>query len=183
MTGGPSGLGGAAYRGVIVLVVVTVVGVALLAKAGNVAGSPQEGSAAPHRSDTTTTTAAPSDTSGAGTAPQGAGPTTTTVPATPHLPANVKVIVVNAAKQAGVGNSNNAKVGGAGFPTLEVTNAPAQPITTIFYRPGYQADAAAVKQALGFDAAPVQPAPAQPIVPQAAEANVIVLLGRDYRGG
>jgi LytR cell envelope-related transcriptional attenuator len=183
VSAGPSGIGGAASRGVIVLVVVTVVGIALLAKAGNVAGSPQEGSAAPHRSGTTTTTAAPPTGAGAGSAPQGTGPTTSTVPATPHLPANVKVIVVNAAKQAGVGNSNNKKVGAAGFPTLEVTNAPAQPTTTIYYAPGYQADADAVKQALGFDDAPVQPAPVQPIVPQASEANVIVVLGRNYQGG
>ena len=38
----------------------------------------------------------------------------------------------------------------------------------------------AVKEALGFGDVPIQPAPNPPLIPEAAEANVVVVLGQNY---
>ena len=50
----------------------------------------------------------------------------------------------------------------------------------LFFREGYEADATKAKEALGFGDVPIQPAPDPPLIPEAAEANVVVVLGQNY---
>ncbi|MBI2708956.1 MAG: LytR C-terminal domain-containing protein [Actinobacteria bacterium] len=165
----------ATIRGIVVLVVAVVIGVALLAKAGKVGDTVEAGSS--RSTSTTSTTAATLPPTTAPPASGGTG-TQTTRPA-----GQVKVIVVNASGQSGVAGTNTQKASSAGFGTLPATNAPAAAKTTVYFASGYAGDAAAVAKALGLTSAPTAAAPAQPIVPQAAQANVIVVLGADYKAG
>ncbi len=168
----------ATIRGAIVVFIAVLVGVALLSRSdGGIFGSAEAGSAGP---TSTTTTTAPDETTTTATVPGGTGSTPTSSPA--HPAGEVKVIVVNAAGGIpGIGASNTEKVAAGGFATLPVKNAEADSDATgLFFREGYDADAQAVKTALGFGEVPIQPAPAQDLVPEAAEANVIVVLGKDY---
>jgi len=175
----PSGDRQAVLRGVLVLVFAVVVGLALLSRStsSGFIGSAEAGGSKPNPSTTSTSTVPQK--------PIVEPNTGVTEPATqPTRPAaEVKTIVVNATGgQAGVGSTNDALVKAAGFTTLPVSNATAAPATTIYFAEGYEGDANAVQQAVKLTAAPVSPAPAEPVVAAAAEANVIVVLGQDYQG-
>jgi hypothetical protein len=159
-------------RGIIVLVVAVALGAVLLSQTERVIGSPEEGSAAPDTSSTTTT-AEVTDLTASSVDPTAGGQA-------PKPPAEVSVIVLNGSGQTGVATSNANAAAAAGFSSLEAQNALPTETTTVYYAPGFEADAAAVKLALRLTEAPVQPAPAEPVVPEAAEADVVVLLGTDY---
>jgi hypothetical protein len=168
----------ATIRGAIVVFVAVLIGVALLSRSdGGIFGSAEAGGAGP---TTTTQTTKPSTTAPTSTVPT--KPKGSTSTAKPHDPAQVKVIVVNAAGGiVGIGSDNSQKLTDAGFQVLPVKNAEQDVDTTgLFFREGYEADATAVKTALGFGNVPVQAAPAQAIIPEAAAANVIVVLGKNY---
>jgi hypothetical protein len=168
----------ATIRGAIVVFVAVLIGVALLSRSdGGIFGSAEAGSAGP---TTTTTSTKPTQTTASSTVPTQPGVTST--PAKAHDPKQVKVIVVNAAGGiVGIGKDNSQKLTDAGFSVLPVKNAEQDVETTgLFYRQGYQADANAAKTALGFGNVPVQAAPDQPLIPEAAQANVIVVLGKNY---
>jgi hypothetical protein len=168
----------ATIRGLIVVFVAVLVGVALLSRSdGGIFGSAEAGSAGP---TTTTTSTTASSTTPSSKVPTSADPAGEG--AQPHDPAEVKVIVVNAAGGiVGIGQSNTDQIAAAGFQVLDVKNAEqAVDATGLFFRQGFEADATAVKQALGFGEVPIQPAPDPPLIPEAAEANVVVVLGQDY---
>lgn len=169
---GRDGATAAPVRGVIVLVVAVALGAVLLSQSERVIGSPEEGSAAPDTRPTRTT-----EVTGLTATSVTTGPTNGQAP---RPPAEVNVIVLNGSGQSGVATSNANAAASAGFTSLEAQNALPSETTTVYYAPGFEADAAAVKLALRLAAAPVQPAPAEPIVPEAAEADVVVLLGTDY---
>lgn len=158
-------------RGIIVLVVAVALGAVLLSQSERVIGSPEEGSGAPDTSSTTTTTQVTDLT---------ASSVTTAGGQAPKPPAEVSVIVLNGSGQSGVATSNANAAAAAGFTSLEAQNALPAEATTVYYAPGFEPDAAAVKLALRLTDAPVQPAPAEPVVPEAAEADVVVLLGTNY---
>ncbi len=173
-----SGAEQATMRGIIVLVVAVLIGVGLLSKSDAIVGSAEASNGKP--SGTTTTTAAGGTTS---LPPGTAAPVDTgdssVVGARP--PAEVQVIVINAAGGiAGVGQANSDLLTAAGFNVFDIKNAAAAPTTTIYFAEGYQADAEAVKAALTTTAAVVAPNPAAPIIPEAADANVSVVIGQDY---
>ncbi len=159
--------------GALVLAAAVLIGLALLSKSSGVVASPEAGGAKPERSTTSTASTATQSTL-APTNPSGAQTT--------HPAKDVKVIVINASGQKGVAGSNDALLKTAGFSTLPVENAIAQERSTVHFAPGYQADAEAVKQAVKLTSAPVEAAPAEPIVPAAALANVVVVIGTDYKG-
>jgi hypothetical protein len=168
----------ATIRGAIVVFVAVLIGVALLSRSdGGIFGSAEAGGAGP---TTTTQTTKPTTTTPTSTVPTKTNEGTTTPKA--HDPKQVKVIVVNAAGGiVGIGSDNSQKLTDAGFQVLPVKNA-SQDVdaTGLFFREGYEADANAAKAALGFGNVPVVAAPAQAIIPEAAEANVIVVLGKNY---
>jgi hypothetical protein len=168
----------ATIRGAIVVFAAVLIGVALLSRSdGGIFGSAEAGGAGP---TTTTTTVKSTTTPPTSTVPTKQGNGTT--PAKPHDPAQVKVIVVNAAGGiVGIGSDNSQKLSDAGFAVLPVKNADQDVDSTgLFFQEGFKADANAVKTALGFGDVPVQAAPDQPLIPEAAEANVIVVLGKNY---
>jgi hypothetical protein len=169
----------ATIRGAIVVFVAVLIGVALLSRSdGGIFGSAEAGGAGPTTTTQTTTTQTTAPTSTVPTRPNGGS----TAPSKAHDPAQVSVIVVNAAGGiVGIGSDNSQKLTDAGFKVLPVKNADQDVDTTgLFFREGYEADANAVKTALGFGNVPVQAAPTQAIIPEAAEANVIVVLGKNY---
>jgi hypothetical protein len=163
----------APIRGIIVVVVAVALGAVLLSQSERVIGSPEEGSAAPETSTTTTTRVTDLTASSVTTGPTVGGQAA-------NAPGEVSVIVLNGSGQSGVATSNANAVAAAGFSSLEAKNALPTDTTTVYYAPGFEADAAAVKLVLRLATAPVQPAPAEPIVPEAAEADVVVVLGTDY---
>ncbi len=169
------GSSAAPTRGVIVLVVAVALGAVLLSQSERVIGSPEEGSAAPDTSPSTTTT-----TTTRITDLTASSVTTGAAGQAPRPPGEVSVIVLNGSGQTGVATSNANAVASAGFNSLEAQNALPTETTTVYYAPGFEGDAAAVKLALRLADAPVQPVPAEPVVPEAAEADVVVLLGTDY---
>jgi hypothetical protein len=163
-----------------VLVAAVVIGVALLSRGtsgSGLIGSPEAGRSKPSVSTTASSTVPQ---------PPLVTPTpsgTTTPPGSTHPIGEVKVIVVNATGgQAGVGSKNDEVVKAAGYATLPVSNAPASPVTTVYFAEGFEADANAVKLAVKLEAAPVTLKPTEPVVPAAGEANVVVVLGQDYKG-
>lgn len=175
-TGGPQ----AGVRGALVLIAAVIIGVALLSRGtsgSGLIGSPEAGRSKPSVSTTASSTVpqAPLVTS--------TGSGTTTPPNSTHPLGEVKVIVVNATGgQAGVGTKNDGLIKAAGYTTLPVSNAPAAPVTTVYFAEGFEGDANAVKLAAKLGAAPVAPKPTDPVVPTAGDANVVVVLGQDYKG-
>jgi hypothetical protein len=175
-----SGADQATTRGLIVLALAVVLGLGLLARSNTLIGAAGAGKSKP--SSTTSTTAPPTTSpSTVVTANTGGGSGATTGGGTVHPPAQVKVLVVNASLESGVGSKNQTTLTGAGFDVVSVKNGPAIATTTIFYAPGYQADAAAVRSAIKVPTAQVVALPANPIVPAASTANVTVALGKDYK--
>ena len=170
-----SGADQAVMRGIIVIFVAVVIGLALLSKSTSLVGSTEAGSSKP---TTTSTTATPSTTPGTAS-PVNTGET----PAEGvHAPAQVKIVVVNAAGKAGVGSKNKGILTTAGYNVVDVKDGrPIQATTTVYYTPGYQADAATVKAAIQVSAAKIALLPASPIVPEAANANITVVFGQDYQ--
>ncbi|MBV9951208.1 MAG: LytR C-terminal domain-containing protein [Acidimicrobiia bacterium] len=168
----------ATIRGAIVVFAAVLIGVALLSRSdGGIFGSAEAGGAGPTTTTQTTRTTTTVPTS---TVPTNTGGAAATDKA--HDPKQVKVIVVNAAGGiVGIGSDNSQKLTQAGFQVLPVKNSDQDvDATGLFFNEGFQADATAVKAALGFGNVPVQAAPAQAIIPEAADANVIVVLGKNY---
>ena len=169
----------ATIRGLIVVFVAVLVGVALLSRSdGGIFGSAEAGSAGPTTSTTTTTAPSSTPSSKVPTSADPAGPAAPQ----PHAPEEVKVIVVNAAGGiVGIGQSNSDKMPRPASRCCDVKNAEQDvDATGLFFREGYEADATKVKEALGFGDVPIQAAPDPPLIPEAAEANVVVVLGQNY---
>ena len=102
------------------------------------------------------------------------------------LPANeVTVLVANGRGTAGVAGGVRDVLVADGY-TTEVSNAPATASGVIFYRPGFDANAIAIGQALGAAPDAVLPAPDNIGVSSDAvsdgrlsNANVVVIIGAD----
>lgn len=172
-----SGPADANTRGIIVIVIAVVIGVALLAKLGSGGGggspSAQKSGGATTTSTTTITTQTTPDTSA--TTLAGSSPTT-------RPTAQVKVVVLNGSGgKVGIAAKATTALKGKGYSTLPAGSATAIATTTVYYAPNYQADAVAVAAALGHDATAAQPLPSSgvPGGSGTAGANVVVVLGKD----
>lgn len=106
--------------------------------------------------------------------------TTSTVPPTTHVPAQVRVIVLNAGGPAGSAGTSSTALSAAGYVTLDAGNTDDAPASVVYAVPGFEADAAAVAAVLGI-AAPPQPLP-EPPPPgtPAGQVDVVVVLGPDF---
>lgn len=175
---GRSGTQQATIRGLIVLFVAVVVGIALLSRADSLVGSTKASNARPK---STTTRVISTTTPQSTKVPVNTGPVS--APAATHTPADVKVVVVNAAGgKAGVGKKNSALLTAAGFNVTAVKNGTTAAATTVFFAAGFQSDAAAVKTAIKVPTAKIAAAPATPILPETKAADVYVVFGQDYKG-
>jgi hypothetical protein len=108
--------------------------------------------------------------------------TTTTTAASPatHVPAQVRVIVLNGGGPTGSASTSSTALAAAGFTTLDAADTDDVGATVVFATPGFEADAAVVGTALNV-AAPVQPLPAAPPTGTPVGAvDVVVVLGPDF---
>ena len=116
------------------------------------------------------------------TTEKGGGTTTTTV--APRKPAQVPTIVLNDSGVAGVAGKYSKALTAAGYQLTNLgganADAPGDAATTsVFFAPGFKAEAAAVAKALGAPASVVPAAlPTTPPGP-IASADVVVVIGTD----
>lgn len=94
----------------------------------------------------------------------------------------VSVLVANGTEVTGQASRLTSQLRNQGFMTREPRNADAQAASTIFYRPGYAAEATVVRTVLGV-ATPIAPMPEpDPFIGDGidlAPVNVLVLVGAD----
>lgn len=164
--------GGAVGRGVALLAVALVIGIVLLNRTD----------AEPPGSRVSAGTGASDDGDGDGDGGRGGGAprATTTAPTTapPRPPAEVKVIVVNAAGVKGLAGRASDQLKPAGYNVLAPTNGTATE-TGVFHTEGYGPDAAAIAAFFQFPPEAVKPVAEPPPIADATGADVIVLIAAD----
>jgi LytR cell envelope-related transcriptional attenuator len=107
----------------------------------------------------------------------------TTAPPTTRPPAEVTVLVANASGVTGAAAEQTDIIAGAGYATVEPTDAPQQSDTTqVLAAEGFEADAAALATAIGATPEAVQPMPEPPPL-ELGGAQVLILLGTDRAAG
>lgn len=167
-----------AARGIIIVAVAAVLGLFLLARGGT---------------DTVVATDKPKNepahvTSTTGNVPPIAPtPTTVAPPTDTKAPADVSVAVFNGTGGAVTGAAGNAKSKlvplGYSQITLADTTSAVQ-ATAVYFADGFQADAAAIAEALGYDPGVVTPAEGAQTNPGAGiGASVVVVIGTDAASG
>ena len=168
---GLPGAGGATARGAALVAVAVIIGVILLAKGFDTGFLPTSSDTPSEQAvddanddaaeDSTTTTA------------------TTATPAT-HVPAQVRVIVLNGGGPSGSASTSSTALAAAGFTTLDAADTDDVPATVVYATPGFEADAALVAQTLNIPAPP-QPLPATPPPgTPVGQVDVVVVLGPDF---
>ena len=165
--------GGAMARGIALIVAAVVIGLVLL----NATDAPE-----PLRvSSDETPDAGPTGTQPTGTttttAPTGSTDTTATAVAA-RPPAEVTVLVANAARVQGAAGKLSAEIAKSGFKMTAPANGAPVPTSTVYFVEGYEPEARAVA-ALLTPAPPVAPMPAPAPVDDLRGANVVVVQGPD----
>jgi len=165
-------------RAVALLAIAVLIGVVLLRHAGTSSGRIVSSS----QTTVPPTTAKPSNTT-----PSSVAHTTTTSNVPLRAPQDIKVLVANGTSTNGLASTVKSKLQGEGYQTLTSTNSSEQVTATIvYYRPGYQNEAAALAELLGLSPTAVQAMPTQAPVsnPAAVDgANIIVVAGPDVAHG
>lgn len=109
-------------------------------------------------------------------------PTTVVITGDARDNSQVSVLVANGTDVAGQASRLTSALRNQGFVTREPRNANAQPTSSIFYRPGYAAEATVVRNVLG-GTTPIAPMPEpDPFLGEGidlAPVNVLVLVGDD----
>lgn len=154
----------AAGRGLGLVAVAVVLGVVLLQITDD-SGAPSPGSdfAAVEEPTTTTTNAIDLDT--------GLRPSS-----------QVQVLVLNAARIEGAAGDMTEQLQAIGHPALVPGNAPTQEETIIFYKPGFEREAAALAPEVS-ETAITEPLPDPSPFPGTEEADVVVVLGTNFAAG
>ena len=165
-------------RAVALLAIAVLIGVVLLRHNGTSSGRIVSSS----QTTVPPTTPKPSNTTASSVAH-----TTTTSSAPLRTPQDIKVLVANGTSTNGLASTLKSKLQGEGYQTLTSTNSSEQVTATIvYYRPGYQNEAAALAEFLTLSPTAVQAMPAQAPVsnPAAVDgANIIVVAGPDVGQG
>ena len=188
-----SSAGGAAVRGAVVIGIALVIGFLLLQQGvgdddllvqSEAASNPSEtGTGGGDGGTGETGGADPEGTTTPTTAVSNAGslPTATTVPADVRPANEVKVVVANAARVDGAAGRATEQLRALGYTTLPASNADeAADTSTLYYAEGYEPEALVMANEIGLDAANVAPMPDPiPISEPPADANLVLLLGRD----
>ena len=157
-------------RGVVLVAVAVVLGFFVLRAIDDTGG-------APGVTDTETTSTG--EEGQAGETPDATEPE---APA-PRPVGEVTVLVANASGVSGAAGTQRDLLAGAGYLTVEPTNAPENlDATQVLAVAGYEADAAALASQIAAPPESVQPMPEPPPVDPAG-AQIVVLLGTDLAGG
>jgi hypothetical protein len=159
--------GTAMGRGIVLLLVAFVIGLALLQQVDDPTGE-QQVSSSPDKTTSTTTTGTPVV----------EPPTTTAAPV--REPKNVRVLTANGTTTKGAGGKIKDRVLAGGYNALAATDtkAPA-PASVVYFTAGYDREAAALATLLGLQPTAVQPMPAPPPVADLKAANLLVVVGPD----
>lgn len=158
-------------RGVVLVAVAVVLGFFILRAIDDTGGAPSvpdDGTAAP-----------------AGEEAAEEGAPESTEPAAPQARpvGEVTVLVANASGVSGAAAQQTELIAGAGYVTLEGTNAPELlEATQVLAVAGYEADAAALATAINAPPESVAPMPDPPPL-ETGGAHVLVMLGPDLAGG
>jgi len=163
--------GNSPVRGVVLVAVAVVLGFFVLRAIDDTGGAP----GVPDETAATTG----EDAAEGGEAPESTEPAAPQ----PRPVGEVTVIVANASGVSGAAAEQTDLIAGAGYVTLEGTNAPEQSETTqVLALPGYEADAAALATAINAppESVAVMPDP-PPLDP--AGAQILVILGTDLAAG
>jgi len=178
----PGGGLNSSARGLLVIAGAVLLGLILLLKAdpGKVGTARINANA-----NATTTTSKPGTTDG--TAPDTVSTTSSTtsstsssVPAVTHTVGDVKVLVLNGTGGIPrVAGATADKIKGGGYDSLTPGNTAERPSTAVYFANDYLADATAVAKLLDLPTSVVQPLPDPLPAPDAAGANVVVVLGKD----
>jgi len=93
--------------------------------------------------------------------------------------ANTQVLVANASGVSGAAGRVTTQLKDKGYTTLPATNAKQTGLatTTVYYQPGYEAQAGQVAQSLGVTTPAAIPSP--PPVASLGDADVVVVVGKD----
>ena len=165
-----------ATRGLILVAVAVVLGAILLIKGGGVgfdepADDLQIDASGDEAAASTTTTTEPA------------------APSTSVAPTALKVVALNGAGINGYAGKAQQFLSVAGYTSTTAVTAAAQvPTTTVYFAPGFEADAAAIAGLFGLPETSVQamPTPGTSLAKDAAEfpadTNVAVVLGPDVQG-
>ncbi|MBI2170170.1 MAG: LytR C-terminal domain-containing protein [Actinobacteria bacterium] len=154
----------AAARGLGLVAVAVGVGVILL-QATDEGGGPSVSIDVAAGSDETTTTTTDGLGPGAGLRP----------------PSQVQVLVLNAARVEGVAGTITEKLQQIGHPTLPPGNAPPQDETVVYYKPGFEAEAATVAPEVS-ETTLTQPLSDPSPFAGTEEADLVIVLGTNFAG-
>lgn len=99
-------------------------------------------------------------------------------------PSEVRVQVANAAQIQGVASDFTARLNAQGYTTGQATNAPASPVSTVYYQPGFELEAQAIVSFFGATSTQIQPLPNPPPVVDSPDTinggpNVLIIVGAD----
>ena len=154
----------AAVRGLGLVAAAVALGVILLEATDEASAPPPAIGATFGGEETTTTTSETGIDTGLRPAPQ------------------VKVLVLNAARIEGAASEVTAKLQALGYPTLTPGNAPTQPETVVYFKPGFEREAAAVATEVS-SAAITDPLGDPSPFAGTEEADLVVQIGSNYAGG
>lgn len=161
-------------RGIALVVVAVVVGFLLIGTGLDSDAAP--GPAKPKGAEVEDTTVDSGDSSASSTS----STTDTTLAARP--PAEVSVLVTNGTDVNNIATQLSEELAAAGYQMGSATRAEPVEATTVFYTEGFDADAKAVAERIGFPDNPIEPLGDPPHVdPQGA--SVVIVLGPDYQIG
>ena len=104
--------------------------------------------------------------------------TTTTLPPSTRPPAEVTVLVSNAARVGGIAGRAGGAIESAGFNVLTPTNSDSQDASEVYHLPEYATEALDVARAVNIDAANLRPMDELTSL-QPGTAHVVVVVGRD----
>jgi hypothetical protein len=171
--------GSQTLKGAALILIAIVIGVVLLHTA------PANTTTISTGTGTTPTTHPPSPSKPHGTTTTAASSATTAAPA-PRPPSQVRVAVANGSGVTGLAARIRTQLNSAGYNTAAPPlNASAVATTSVYYIPGYQADALAVATGqLSLPASTVKPMPTPTPVPasQLFGVDVLVVAGADIGG-
>ncbi len=154
---------GSPAKGIILVVVAVLVGIALLRDEGASTAQVNVGA-----SDS------PSVTDGDASATS-----TTTTTAPPRAPADVKVLVANGSDVNGAAGAETDALEALGYVAANPTNADTVPATVVYYTVGYQAEAEVLAAAIGAPPTSVTPLPTPAPVADMQLSNILVVVGPD----
>lgn len=189
--------GGAAGRGLVLIVIAIAVGLILLAKGFDgadttLASSPaaEEPAAADQPTSDDSTTGDGTEVDSETPTDEGTDATTDTVATeTTHPPAEVKVAAVNATGAPGVAGRATTQLDALAYVTQAKNAAANSDVSAVYYMAGYAEDAKAVAGALGIPADLIQastPEEALALIKESdnvADFNIFIIQGADGQAG